>query len=323
MQYKDTRVNVFDVDVQLENDHRVILNGKILEEQMVQALQAAIYGIHPAASVDSSGLKVLVKKANHHMIVNTNLTGLYAGPSFQDEQLNQLVFGMQVEILETNGVWGFVRQSDGYLSWMYLPYLSETILPTPTHIVIDPVVLVREEADQNAPIAGRIFAGTPIVLEKVNNDWAFVTTTVKGWVKCRSLRSIEDFPQTIAERRKLLEQDAKPFIGTPYEWGGCSANGIDCSGYAQLVYRLAGISIRRDADMQFNDGKKKESSFEPGDLVFFGEKEDGQDHITHVGISLGDWSMIHSSRARNGVYIDNILAVLHLRESFLFGCSYF
>ena len=44
--------------------------------------------------------------------------------------------------------------------------------------------------------------------------------------------------------------------------------------------------------------------------------------ITHVGISLGGWEIIHSSRSRNGVYIDDIQKVPHLRETFAGGCTY-
>ena len=322
-QFKDHRESVFEVDAVIATDNRVILKGKLLEEQMVQALQAAIYGIHPAASVDISGLTVLLKKDNKRLAVNTNLTGLYAGPSFQHEQLSQLLFGMQVEILETKDEWVFVRQLDGYLGWMYFPYLSETTLPSPSHIVIDPVVLIHETADFGAPILTRVFAGTPMMLAKKKTDWSLVQTNVTGWVSSRSIRAIEDIPQTIAERQRMLEQDARAFIGSPYLWGGCSTNGFDCSGFTQLVYRMSGIPIRRDADMQFMDGKEIEASFESGELLFFGEKKDVHEIITHVGISLGDWSMIHASRARNGVCIENILAVPHLRDSFLFGCTYF
>jgi cell wall-associated NlpC family hydrolase len=42
-----------------------------------------------------------------------------------------------------------------------------------------------------------------------------------------------------------------------------------------------------------------------GDLFFFAES-DSKRHITHVGISLGGWKMIHSSRSNNGVYMDDL-----------------
>src|SRR5207237_678233 len=46
---------------------------------------------------------------------------------------------------------------------------------------------------------------------------------------------------------------SEKFLGTPYLWGGSSAFGLDCSGIVQLCYRLAGITLVRDADIQRND----------------------------------------------------------------------
>ncbi len=63
--------------------------------------------------------------------------------------------------------------------------------------------------------------------------------------------------------------------------------------------------------------------FAPGDLVFFGKGEmQGTYDITHVGISVGGWHIIHSSRNRNGVYYDDVQEVDHLRSTYLCACTY-
>jgi gamma-D-glutamyl-L-lysine dipeptidyl-peptidase len=104
-------------------------------------------------------------------------------------------------------------------------------------------------------------------------------------------------------------------------WGGCSANGIDCSGLAQLLHRWIGLTLPRDADMQYAAGKPVEPPFAVGDLLFFGEQGE-QRRITHVGISLDGWRIMHSSRRRNGVQVDDVQAVDGLRDSFLCAATF-
>jgi cell wall-associated NlpC family hydrolase len=89
-----------------------------------------------------------------------------------------------------------------------------------------------------------------------------------------------------------------------------------------MAHRLVGITIPRDADQQCEAGRAVAEPFSPGDLLFFGEPGDRR-AITHVGISLGGWDIIHSSRSRNGVYSDNVQAVAHLKESFVAARTFF
>jgi len=109
-------------------------------------------------------------------------------------------------------------------------------------------------------------------------------------------------------------------IGVPYLWGGTSGNGIDCSGFAQLLHRWVGIEIPRDADMQCDAANPVEAPYQLGDLFFFGEGEGRE--ISHVGMSLGGAKMIHSSRSRNGVYVDDIEEVKFLKDIFVSAGSY-
>jgi cell wall-associated NlpC family hydrolase len=119
------------------------------------------------------------------------------------------------------------------------------------------------------------------------------------------LRALTDIPKTIEDKRTRLIVDSMRMIGVPYLWGGMSGNGIDCSGFARLLHHWIGIDVPRDADMQCMAAKPVEPPFEVGDLLFFGEV-DSDRRVTHVGISLGGWKMVHSSRSHNGVYTDDV-----------------
>ena len=110
-------------------------------------------------------------------------------------------------------------------------------------------------------------------------------------------------------------------IGVPYLWGGTSGNGIDCSGFSRLLHRWVGVSIPRDADMQHAAAKPVEPPFEAGDLLFFSAK-DSDRKITHVGMSLGGWTMIHASRGNNGVYIDDVQQSKALMDGFISAGSF-
>jgi hypothetical protein len=86
---------------------------------------------------------------------------------------------------------------------------------------------------------------------------------------------------------------SKKYLNSPYLWGGKSPFGIDCSGFTQVVFRVAGYQLPRDSKDQILKGKEvKFDQLEPGDLAFFTNKSG---KMNHVGIVLADHQVIHAS----------------------------
>ena len=91
-----------------------------------------------------------------------------------------------------------------------------------------------------------------------------------------------------------LLRTASLYLHSPYLWGGKTPMGIDCSGLTQMIYRINGYNIPRDAAQQVKLGETLSfiEESEPGDLAFFNNDED---EIIHVGIILKNNYIIHAS----------------------------
>lgn len=316
--FSDTRTHYCQVEAAALDDSRCALAGAVLDDTTLVAVLAGLTAQFPAIRFEPAGVRVLRTAQPQTVAVGTNLTGLYAKASFLAEQVSQLLNGWLLDVLMTEGRWAFVRQSDGYLGWTYAPYLVPAQGCAFSHLVCAPVSLLHAEPSASAPLISRLLAGTAVAVDAVNGDWVHVVPAGDdtGWLPRADVRAFSVLPHDTDTRRRQLLADAVRFTGVPYLWGGCSALGIDCSGFSQLLHRLAGVTLPRDADMQYDAGRPVQEPFEPGDLLFFGELGEKRS-ITHVAVSTGRWHIIHSSRSRNGVRQDDVRAVEHLRESFV------
>jgi hypothetical protein len=115
----------------------------------------------------------------------------------------------------------------------------------------------------------------------------------------------------------LLMKIAMKYINAPYLWGGRTPFGIDCSGFTQVVFKLLGTRIPRDAYEQAQHGQLVDfvELSREGDLAFFENKEG---RIHHVGIMYGENKIIHASGQvridlldHEGIYNEDIKRYTH------------
>ncbi|MDR7079373.1 cell wall-associated NlpC family hydrolase [Neobacillus niacini] len=94
---------------------------------------------------------------------------------------------------------------------------------------------------------------------------------------------------------------AKSNIGVPYQWGGMSPSGFDCSGLIKYSYARAGKTLNRTAaQMFYGNGYRIYNYIQPGDLMFYAPTKASSP--THVAMYIGNGKMIMASSSK-GVMI--------------------
>lgn len=220
-------------------------------------------------------------------------------PSERSEMITQILFGERFEVHERFFGWCRVTlEYDGYQGWidqkMITPLNERTyrrIEARPLAVCTDILSLVPAGPEQNMMIV----AGSSLPCWRpYKHEFSIGREVYHMNGKFRYKQP--------ADVRRFMIQQALMFFNAPYLWGGRSPFGIDCSGFSQIIYKMVGIRLPRDAQDQVLTGTALSFVEEtlPGDLAFF---DDDEGKIVHVGILWEKNKIIHAS---GKVRIDNV-----------------
>jgi hypothetical protein len=222
--------------------------------------------------------------------INRPVVDVWKTSSRDSERISQRVLGQPMSIKEIiDDRWCIATGDDNYTGYVERRFLTEGTV-SPDAIICVPFASVRQSPERSAQLVVRLSIGSCVTRLENQGQWTQIgfPSGETGWVMTVQLTDSQGLNYTHAPQR------AMSLFGTPYLWGGSSAYGIDCSGLTQLMYRLCGVMLLRDAHLQRDDSRFDHITFdalEPGDLVFFGTP----DKVTHVGMHHSPGKYIHST----------------------------
>jgi cell wall-associated NlpC family hydrolase len=196
----------------------------------------------------------------------------------RSEMCSQLLFGecCRVEAPDKKGWAKIIGKADGYEGWVQRSHLEEITLEE--YNVSTAMITADWVSEIN-------YKGLPMFISmgSVINETHAASCKGKLW----------DAAKAIPDEAGI-RQIAFKYLNTAYLWGGRAAFGIDCSGFAQAVYKFLHIPLLRDAKLQATKGEVVGFLQEVhcGDLAFF---DDEAGEIVHVGILLNEKEIIHSA----------------------------
>jgi hypothetical protein len=226
-------------------------------------------------------------------ICNLAIVPLRLEPSDRSEMTSQVLFGEHFKILEQTEKWSRIEIAlDSYEGWIDNKQFKVISEDAYNKLSASPVVLSGDLIEYlTTPDNSLLHIPIGASLSFLDN----AEINIEQYL-------FEGLRVTGVKQKNTILETAYLYLNSPYLWGGKTPFGIDCSGFVQMVYRLNGYNIFRDASQQATQGEALSfiEESEPGDLAFF-DNEEGR--IIHVGIIMEDNYIIH---AHGKVRIDRL-----------------
>lgn len=223
-------------------------------------------------------------------ICNLSVVPCRKEPSDRSEMVTQLLFGEYFYILERQDNWLRIKIAfDDYEGWIdkkqilsIEQHTFDILNTTEEYYSNELIQLIKDDKTSNF---------FPIVMGSSLPNFDSSECAVEN----QSYTYDGEFTKGLLPLGKQgILETAMMYLNAPYLWGGKTPFGIDCSGFTQIVYKLNGIKLKRDAYQQAEQGETLSfvEEAEAGDLAFF-DNEEGR--IIHVGIVMDNNKIIHAS----------------------------
>ena len=230
----------------------------------------------------------------HYALCNVSVMPMRKEASHKAET-SQLLYGEKVEVTHVDDRgWAQIRTKwDGYNGWCKMSQLS--VIPKKDFLK-DARYIVVKHGDKLVTNESEILL--PIGSELMKTSFLAEGIEMKFKGKKQKQKDLHSSPEA-------LIKVAKQYLHAPYQWGGRTIAGIDCSGLTQMAYRLCNQKISRDASLQASEGTAIDflQNAQAGDLAFF-DNEEGR--INHVGLLIDNQTIIHATDTAGCVVIDKI-----------------
>ncbi len=234
------------------------------------------------------------------ILARAALAPVLAEATLRAEQMTQLVLGEVGRITERSGEWRRIRADlDGYEGWVHRGFLME--------VTDEEAARWRKEAN-GWSLGATLHAGDREIRLPLRARVALDGDAVRlpDGLRARLAQgSVPPAGETAAAARARSPEcwALDHFAGSPYQWGGVTPWGVDCSGLVQTTFAARGTMLPRDSALQVALGTRvAPDAILPGDLLFF-RGEEGR-AITHVAFAGVADTLIHSTVACGGVVVE-------------------
>ena len=224
------------------------------------------------------------------VLVTSAIAPLQAQPAAGSEQVSQRLAGHRLTVLEEREPWMRVRGSDDYEGWVHRGYVDRDGTER----------YQRQRVSLGCVVRGPQGEGRPLPLGAIVPDDARLDRGEA--VDASEVR--RRFPR---DADAIAQSAVALYAGTPYQWGGITPWGADCSGLVQSIFGLHGVPLPRDASQQAGVGTAIDlapDALSAADLLFFSDRPDRR--ITHVAISLGGPRLVHLALGRGGYRVEDV-----------------